>query len=342
MTQPPDNQPPETQPTETLPPRPRRFLRSRRDRFLGGVCGGLGEYFRVDPILFRIATVVLAVVGGFSFVAYPILWIFVPRDDGTGNPEPLRIWRLFGSRDGTAPPAGRIVAILAGILAGLVAAAVLFVAAGWVTALGGGVIVASVVVVLGFLAIAGAIAGRKRARWLVLPALLLALPSGVVAAAGVKFEGGYGERDYRPTSVAAIPHDGYKIAAGQLWIDLRDANLPRETTTNLPIHVGMGQATVIVPDTVCVEAKAKTGAGVINVLGHQQEGFDVSYDLNVTALDGPPVLRLDSDVGMGTFEVVHDPSEARFGGPNRGWGPPGFHRDDGDRFPLTNRACTQG
>jgi phage shock protein PspC (stress-responsive transcriptional regulator) len=333
-------EPPLAQPTEPAPPpRPRRFLRSRRDRLLGGVCGGLGDYFNVDPILFRIAAVVLAVVGGFSFVAYPILWIFVPRDDGNGNPEPLAIWRLFGSKDGTAPPAGRIVAIVAAILLALVAAALLFVTSGWVTAVGGGVVVASVVVVLGFLAVAGAIAGKPRARWLILPALILAIPSGVVAAAGVKFEGGYGERDYRPMSPAAIPHNGYRIAAGQLWIDLRDAKLP-EGITHLPIHVGMGQATVIVPENVCVVATAKTGAGVINVLGHQQEGFDISYDLNATAIDAP-MLALDSDVGMGTFEVVHNPDEARFGGPHSSWGPPGFHRDDGDRFPLTNRACTQ-
>jgi phage shock protein PspC (stress-responsive transcriptional regulator) len=341
MTQPPDTPPPDTPPTETVPPRPRRFLRSRRDRFLGGVCGGLGEYFAVDPILFRVAAVVLAVVGGFALLAYPVLWIFVPRDDGTGNPEPLRIWRLFGSADGTAPPAGRIVAGIVGIVLALVAAVALFVAAGWVTALGGGVIVASVVVVLGFLAIAGAIAGKPRARWLVLPALLLALPSGVVAAAGVKFEGGYGERDYRPGSAAALPHDGYKLSAGSMWIDLRDANLPRDTTTRVPVKIGMGEATVIVPDTVCVQADAKAGAGVVNVLGHQHEGFDVDYDLS-GATSGAPRLVLDADVGMGAFEVVHDPSEARFGGPHQSWGPPGFHRDDGDRFPQTNRACTEG
>ena len=55
-----------TSETPSAPPGPRRFLRSRSDRVLGGVCGGLGEYFAVDPMLFRIGTVALAVVGGFS------------------------------------------------------------------------------------------------------------------------------------------------------------------------------------------------------------------------------------------------------------------------------------
>lgn len=338
MTQPPDTPPPDTQPTETFPPRPRRFMRSRRDRFLGGVCGGLGEYFAVDPILFRVAAVVLAVVGGLALLAYPVLWIFVPRDDGTGNPEPLPVWRRLGGRDGRPPSAGRALAIVGAVLLVLVAAFALFVGAGWATAAGGGVVVASVVVALGFFAIAGAIAGRKRARWLVLPALILALPSGIVAAAGVKFEGGYGERDYRPLSRAALPADGYKIAAGSLWIDLRDMRLAPGTTTRLPVHVGMGAASVIVPERVCVQAQAKSGAGVVNVLGHQHGGVDVDYALTGATSEAP---RLDvaADVGMGAFEVVHDPSEARFNGPHESFGPPGFHRDDGDRFPLTNRAC---
>jgi phage shock protein PspC (stress-responsive transcriptional regulator) len=338
MTQPPLTQP---SPPPPQPPRPKRLLRSRTDRLLGGVSGGLGSYFGVDPIIFRAIFVVLAFVGGVAFIAYPILWIFVPRDDGFGNPEPLPVWRLFGGGGGTPPTAGRVFAVLGIVLAALVAAAVLFVLSGWVTAVGGGVIVAGVVVVLGLLAIGGALSGRRAARWLVLPALVLALPSGIVAAAGVKFEGGYGERDYRPAGVAALPADGYKISAGSMWIDLRDLHLAPGTTTKLPVHVGVGEATVLVPENVCLQGRAKSGAGVVNVLGHQQNGFDLDYSVG-GATSSSPRLQLDADVGMGAFEVVHNPDEARFGGPRQSFGPPGFHRDDGDRFPLTNRACSVG
>jgi phage shock protein PspC (stress-responsive transcriptional regulator) len=333
-------QPPPTSETAPLPPRPRRFLRSRRNRFLGGVCGGLGEYFNVDPILFRIATVVLAVVGGLSFVAYPILWLFVPRDDGTGNPEPLPIWRVLGGREGKPPSVGRAALIVGLVLVAIVGAAVLFFSSAWVTAVGGGVVVASIVVALGVVAIAAALAGRKRAAWLIVPALLIALPSGVVAAAGVKFEGGYGERDYRPESAAALPKDGYKLSAGSLWIDLRDVPLGAGTVTRLPIHIGMGATTVIVPETVCVQGRAQAGAGVVDVLGHQQQGADLDYKVT-GATSQSPRLDIDAQVGLGAFEVVHDPSEARFAGPHQTFGPPGFHRDDGDRFPLTNRACVE-
>jgi phage shock protein PspC (stress-responsive transcriptional regulator) len=339
MTQPPLTS--ETAPQPPQPPRPRRFLRSRRDRYLGGVCGGLGAYFDVDPVLFRIATVVLAVVGGFSFVAYPILWIFVPRDDGTGNPEPLPIWRLLGGRDNKPPSVGRAALIIGLVLLAIVGAVLLFVGAGWATATGGGVVMASLVVALGLLAIGGALAGRKRARWLILPALLIALPSGVVAAAGVKFDGGYGERDYRPATIGELPSGGYKLSAGRMWIDLRDVPLQPGTTTRLPIHLGIGETTVIVAESVCVQAHARSGAGVINLLGHQQQGADLDYKLT-GATSRSPRLFIDSHVGLGAFEVVHNPSEARYGGPDESIGPPGFHRDNGDRFPLTNRACSVG
>ena len=45
--------PPDTAPTD-VQDAPRRLLRSREDRVIGGVCGGLGRYFNIDPVLFRI------------------------------------------------------------------------------------------------------------------------------------------------------------------------------------------------------------------------------------------------------------------------------------------------
>ncbi|MBV9284323.1 MAG: PspC domain-containing protein [Acidimicrobiia bacterium] len=65
------------------PPGPspqRRLHRSRRDRVVAGVCGGLGEYFDVDPVIFRIAFVVLAFVGGAGFLLYPAAWLLLPEE----------------------------------------------------------------------------------------------------------------------------------------------------------------------------------------------------------------------------------------------------------------------
>src|SRR3954452_22950193 len=61
------------------PPR-RRLERSRTDRGLAGVCCGLGDYFDVDPGIFRIAFVVLAFVGGAGFLLYPAAWLLLPEE----------------------------------------------------------------------------------------------------------------------------------------------------------------------------------------------------------------------------------------------------------------------
>jgi len=81
----------ETQPTlETPDPPPaRRLTRSGGDRVLAGVAGGLGKYFGVDPILFRVGFVVLTLAGGTGALAYLALWLVVPTD-GEEPPGPQR------------------------------------------------------------------------------------------------------------------------------------------------------------------------------------------------------------------------------------------------------------
>jgi phage shock protein C len=54
---------------------PKRFYRSRTDRVLAGVCGGLAEYLNIDPLLIRLLFVVLALIGGGGFLLYIILWL---------------------------------------------------------------------------------------------------------------------------------------------------------------------------------------------------------------------------------------------------------------------------
>jgi phage shock protein C len=58
----------------------RKLYRSRTDRKLGGVCGGLAQYFGVDATLIRVLFVVLAVLGGSGLILYLALWIIVPRE----------------------------------------------------------------------------------------------------------------------------------------------------------------------------------------------------------------------------------------------------------------------
>ena len=60
--------------------RTKRLYRSGKDRILGGVCGGLAEYFGVDPVLIRFIWIVAVLGWGFGILAYIIAWIIIPRN----------------------------------------------------------------------------------------------------------------------------------------------------------------------------------------------------------------------------------------------------------------------
>ncbi len=68
-----------TEPTQQEQHPYRRLTLSSRDRKIGGVCGGLAEYFNVDPTLVRVIAVVLAILGGAGLVAYLLAWLIIPK-----------------------------------------------------------------------------------------------------------------------------------------------------------------------------------------------------------------------------------------------------------------------
>jgi len=58
----------------------KRITRSRTDRVVAGVAGGLAAYFNIDPTFVRLAFVVLALLNGFGALLYLVLWLIVPND----------------------------------------------------------------------------------------------------------------------------------------------------------------------------------------------------------------------------------------------------------------------
>jgi len=58
----------------------KRLYRSRDERVIWGICGGLGKYFGVDPVLVRVIWVVTVVFAGWSILAYLILRLVVPLE----------------------------------------------------------------------------------------------------------------------------------------------------------------------------------------------------------------------------------------------------------------------
>ena len=64
----------------------KRLQRSRTDKMVGGVCGGLAEYFGIDPTVVRVLWVVITLLGGAGLLLYVILWIIMPLESAAPLP----------------------------------------------------------------------------------------------------------------------------------------------------------------------------------------------------------------------------------------------------------------
>jgi phage shock protein PspC (stress-responsive transcriptional regulator) len=222
----------------------------------------------------------------------------------------LGIWYLAS---GERPAIGSARDILrrAGFgLALLAVCGILAIAGAWATAAGGGVVVAAVVIVAGLWLVAAAFLGG--ARWLILPALALALPAGVVSAANVNVDGGVGEREYRPVTAAQV-RDTYRLGVGRLVVDLRGAKLP-DGDRRMHVDLGVGQAVLVVPRDVCVTTAAKVGAGQVAVFDRSSGGMDVDWQDEREALPGTTRLVVDGDVGVGELDVTYEDPDSFEGG----------------------------
>jgi phage shock protein PspC (stress-responsive transcriptional regulator) len=76
-----------------------RLYRDGDNRMIGGVCSGLGAYFKIDPVIIRVIFIVALGVGGLSLLAYIILWIAVPEVKTTSQVNTFQVRRRL-YRDG--------------------------------------------------------------------------------------------------------------------------------------------------------------------------------------------------------------------------------------------------
>ena len=266
----------------------RRLTRSSSDRVIAGVAGGIGRYFNFDPVVIRIAFVVLLFFGGAGVIAYGAAWLLVPRDDGTQV--------RFGGRDILRRGVVGLAILIGTLVVGLGGA--------WAVAVGGGTATAIVIIGAGLALIAGAVTGGMR--WLILPALVLALSAGAVSAADIDARGGVGERTYAPISSAGLRSE-YKLGVGKLRLDLRHTDF---TPGDHQVHIklGVGDAEVWVPESVCVSSTAHISAGATGVFSHDYVGgLDHDWEDINTPAPGSPGLTIDADIGVGGLTIMHGP-----------------------------------
>jgi phage shock protein PspC (stress-responsive transcriptional regulator) len=309
---------------------PRRLRRSSEDRVLAGVAGGLGRYFRIDPVIFRIGFGVSLLFGGIGALAYLLLALLVPTDG-----EPDLAQRLGGRLQSRGLWRGlATIAIVLVAVAGLIA---LTGASAVVVALGWGVPIGIAVIGIGALLVIAA-RGSGAARWLILPGVAIAIGAGVASASDLNFRGGVGDREYQPLSAREIPADGYDFGLGRLVVDLRQLDWQKEPVVRLNLHLGGGQANVFVPADVCVTGTTHVGAGESEVVGERNSGFGVDHGVG-SASRAVPRLQLDAEVELGQLRVINSDTASV---DNPGYGPGPFHEGTAPLRAAEARACGIG
>jgi phage shock protein PspC (stress-responsive transcriptional regulator)/predicted membrane protein len=292
-------------PTEPTPPNRRRLERSRRERMMAGVAGGIADYLDIDPVFVRVAFVLLAVLGGGAgLLLYVVAWIVMPEArEGASAPLASPSSDADGPPPSTAaPPAGG-----GAPLGGLVLGSLLLLAGlVWLLALVDvdvprlDVLLAVALILTGGALLLGSLTGRHSG--LIVLGVLLTLALTITSGVDADFDGGFGERTERPSTVAQL-EDDYSHAFGELTLDLRGLTLPRGTT-RVEASIAFGSLRVLLPSDVAVRVESDVNFGSADVLGRESSGVgadDLIQDAGYR--DAERRLELQIDTTFGSAEV---------------------------------------
>jgi phage shock protein PspC (stress-responsive transcriptional regulator) len=319
--------PPPPPPPPTYAVRP-RLQRSRTDRVVAGVCGGIARQYGIDAVLLRILVVVATLFsGGVFLIGYVLAWLFIPDDPalvpvmvpgqpagaaptayaagGTGSYVDPATGQVYGAAQPAAYAAPqrtepRSYLGLLTVSAAVVVGALLALIGSLGANISGLAIFASVLLVLGLGLLAGA--WRGRARWLIVPALVVLLIVQGTAAVHhlVGTATGIGERRWTPTQVTQT----YQLGAGSAVVDLGKMQYP---SSDVSVKVGLGEIDVILPADVTLVVDAHIGAGEVDLPGKRPQdgtGLVVTETVNATsATTDLKTVNLKADIGLGQLVV---------------------------------------
>lgn len=127
--------------------------------------------------------------------------------------------------------------------------------------------------------------------------VVIAVVSSIGSLADIPFTGGFGSRVEQPARLAE--DSAFRLAVGELEVDLRSAALPAGGTALVEASVVIGRLVVRLPDRVDVRVEASAGAGTVRLLGASDNGLDVRLDAG-----DPDAARLVVEAEVGIGEVV--------------------------------------
>jgi phage shock protein PspC (stress-responsive transcriptional regulator) len=306
--EPPAWQPP---PPPAVPPARPQLRRSRTDKILGGVSGGLAEYSGVDALLWRVGFVALALAGGTGVIVYLLLWLLMPAGPAYygppayGAPAAPQVKVPAGPR---SPVPGITIAALL-IVVGALALITRF--SGWDVGPRGFLGAALLVVGLGLVAAAFSTARTARGG---LIALGIVLSVALAAAATLPWndirnvhdlKGGIGDRTFRPVSAEQV-QPVYRGGAGDMTVDLTQVDVST-LAAPIPTRVehGLGDVKVLVPRDADVRLTVMSGVGSIDAFGQGSldSGFFPGTGTGSWVDDDKPEFVVTVHNGAGDVEV---------------------------------------
>ncbi len=298
---PPSVDPPSWPPPPPGPPPVRPQLRrSRTDKILGGVSGGLAEYSGIDALLWRVGFVALTLAGGAGIVVYLLLWVLMPAGPRVQPGTALEQQARPPAAPRSPVPGVTLAALL--IAVGLLA----FVdsISGW--DLGPTAFFGTALLVVGLGLVAAAFSNGRTARGALI-ALGVVLSLGTIAAASDPWpdrEGRFGDQTFRESSAEQV-QPVYDCGFGDCTVDLSAvdvSDLDDRITTK--VDAGVGVVQVIVPRSADVQVTVDSGIGDVRVLDGESRDGAVFPGLGAGSwIDGEPEIALTIDAGMGEVEV---------------------------------------
>jgi phage shock protein PspC (stress-responsive transcriptional regulator) len=253
------------------------LVRSKSDRWLGGVCVGLGRYFDLNPAIYRIAFVVLAFAGGTGILLYVAAWLVIPEE---GAADSIAAAELRKQRDHPKRLLG--LALLAAVALAVLSSVHIWPSPGnlWV---------------LAALVIAGLAWWRGRVVVGIVLGVLVVLVAGILFAVRVPLLAGIGDRSYDTL------HSKYTLGVGELRLNLDQAQLPKGQTF-VQATVGIGKLRVLVPANATVDVDGHVQAGDLVLFDEHQSGTHVHSHV-VDRTGSGRVLVLDLHTGLGKISV---------------------------------------
>lgn len=308
MTSAPPPAPPAVDPPAWQPPPPPyrpQLRRSRTDKMIGGVSGGLAEYSGVDPLLWRVGFVALTFAGGSGILVYLLLWLLMPAGPAMGPGETATTW---SDRRRERPPAGprspvpgvTIAALL--ILIGVLTLLTNF--SDWDVGPRG--FLGTMLLVVGAGLVAAAFVGGRSARGgLIALGIVLSLALAAVSSGPWRDGSSVGDQVFRPTTADAV-RSAYNGGIGDLMLDLGDLELTGEDQpVRTRVQHGIGDVDVIVPRSADVRIEVENGLGTVDLFGTGNTGDSYFPGRGGAEWsdDGRAEIVLQINAGLGDVEV---------------------------------------